>query len=124
MQFGQFGLGEAHDDEKSKRSRVQSIFAHKPYALSLLRYLMRFLSEVVEHSHNNKMTAHNLAVVFTPNLIRVDEPLSTSNSDQNNYATVPSSQQEALANATLYLKQMNQGISLVEKMIITHSSFL
>lgn len=86
---------------------------------------MQFLSEVVEHSHSNKMTAHNLAVVFTPNLIRVDEPLCTSdNSDKNNYASVPSTQQEALANATLYLKQMNQGISLIEKMIITHSSFL
>ncbi|KAI8329297.1 Rho GTPase activation protein [Chlamydoabsidia padenii] len=113
---------EQQDEEKSRRSRVQSIFAHKPYALALLRYLMVFLSKVAQHSNTNKMTAHNLAVVFTPNLIRVDEPTSTNN--KNDYATIPSTQQEALVNATLYLKQMNQGISLVEQMIISHSSFL
>lgn len=102
--------------EKSHQARLQvqlqTIFAHKPYALALLRYLLVFLWEVVQHSEVNKMTAHNLSVVFTPNLIRVDEPVPTS------YVQVPSNQQEAMASATLYLKQMNQGISLVEKLIL------
>jgi hypothetical protein len=99
--------------EKSHQQvQLQTIFAHKPYALALLRYVLVFLWEVVQHSGVNKMTAHNLSVVFTPNLIRVDEPATTD------YVQVPSNQQEAMASATLYLKQMNQGISLVEKLIL------
>ncbi|KAI8344502.1 Rho GTPase activation protein [Chlamydoabsidia padenii] len=89
--------------------QLQTTFAHKPYALALLRYILVFLSEVVQHSESNKMTAHNLSVVFTPNLIRVDEP-ATDNA--------PINQQEALTSAALYLKQMNQGIGLVEKLIL------
>ncbi|SAM08189.1 hypothetical protein [Absidia glauca] len=78
--------------EKSHQQvQLQTIFAHKPYALALLRYVLLFLWEVVQHSGVNKMTAHNLSVVFTPNLIRVDEPATTD------YVQVPSNQQEAMA---------------------------
>ncbi|CAO3584478.1 unnamed protein product [Absidia cylindrospora] len=102
------------------QQRVQTIFAHKPYALALLRYLMVFLFDVVQHSNLNKMTAHNLAVVFTPNLIRIDDPVTNN----QNYADIPSTQEGAMANAALYLKQMNQGISLVEMLITSHCILL
>ncbi|KAJ7379055.1 Rho GTPase-activating protein 1 [Desmophyllum pertusum] len=35
----------------------------------LLKFLMEFLNEVLEHSAVNKMTAKNLAIVFGPNLV-------------------------------------------------------
>ncbi|ORZ15611.1 Rho GTPase activation protein [Absidia repens] len=104
----------------SSTSTVQTIFAHKPYALALLRYLMVFLFDVVQHSNINKMTAHNLAVVFTPNLIRIDDPVNNN----QDYAAIPSTQEGAMATAALYLKQMNQGISLVEMLITSHCILL
>ncbi|KAI8084739.1 Rho GTPase activation protein [Halteromyces radiatus] len=112
------GKEEEKKSQDGLRQKVQATFAHKPYALALLRYLCEFLSEVVQHSKFNKMTAHNLAVVFTPNLVRVDEP------PNHQHANIPTSQQEAMASASLYLKQMNQGISLVEILISRYDSLL
>jgi hypothetical protein len=40
-----------------------------PQNLSLLKYLLKFLSKVKEHSEINKMAIHNLATVFGPNLL-------------------------------------------------------
>ena len=63
---------------------------------------------VVENVEKNRMTPHNLAVVFTPNLIR----------DTNNATPViHSTQQEAMANAALYMKQINEGMGLVQFLI-------
>uniref|UniRef100_A0A0X3NR68 Rho GTPase-activating protein 8 n=2 Tax=Schistocephalus solidus TaxID=70667 RepID=A0A0X3NR68_SCHSO len=36
---------------------------------AILSYIMKFLTEVLEHSSHNRVTAANLAVVFAPNLI-------------------------------------------------------
>ncbi|KAJ8315025.1 hypothetical protein KUTeg_007175 [Tegillarca granosa] len=35
----------------------------------ILKYIIQFLTEVVDHSEQNKMTAMNLSVVFGPNLL-------------------------------------------------------
>ena len=61
------------------------------------------------------MNTHNLSVVFTPNMIRAEE-LPTSSSI-GNYMNVPDTQQSALADAAIYLKQMNQGMVLVQLLI-------
>jgi hypothetical protein len=36
----------------------------------LLRQLIEFLTKVAAHSDRNKMTAHNLAIVIEPNILR------------------------------------------------------
>ena len=56
------------------------------------------------------MNIHNLSVVFTPNLIRADESLSNTHETE----------QSALADAAVYLKQMNQGMQLVRLLIAKH----
>lgn len=86
-----------------------------PNYLSLLKYICRFLKQVSEHSGKNRMNTHNLSVVFTPNMIRAEE-LPTSSSI-GNYMNVPDTQQSALADAAIYLKQMNQGMVLVQLLI-------
>ncbi|KAI9308310.1 Rho GTPase activation protein [Cunninghamella echinulata] len=96
------------------RQRLQDGFAQKPYAFKLMQYLCKFLSEVEQHSGSNRMTAHNLAVVFAPNLIHANDP----NENNNN----PTTQQEAMINAKLYLEQMNQAISVVEYLILHQQS--
>lgn len=57
------------------------------------------------------MNTHNLSVVFTPNMIRAEEITSAA------YMNVPDTQQSALADAAIYLKQMNQGMILVQLLI-------
>ncbi|XP_032219834.1 SLIT-ROBO Rho GTPase-activating protein 1 [Nematostella vectensis] len=37
----------------------------------VMKYLFKFLKQVSEHSEQNKMDAHNLAVVFGPTLLRI-----------------------------------------------------
>ena len=39
------------------------------FGFFLLRYLIKFLAKVTEHSELNKMNASNLAIVFGPNLL-------------------------------------------------------
>jgi Rho GTPase-activating protein 1 len=68
---------------------------------------------VSEHAYNNRMNTHNLAVVFTPNMIRAEQVAADSQ-----YMNVPDTQQSALADAAVYLNQMNQGMALV-KLLIT-----
>ena len=74
-----------------------------------MQYLFVFLGTVVRHAHKNLMTAHNLAVVFTPNLVRDTQPAA---------AAIPASQQEAMATAALYMKQMNEGMALIQLLIV------
>ncbi|CAO3626806.1 unnamed protein product [Cunninghamella blakesleeana] len=100
------------------RKQLQNEFTHKPYAFELLRYLCKFLSQVEQHSQSNRMTAHNLAVVFAPNLIHANDP----NEDKNKFAEVPITQQEAMVNAKVYLEQMNQAIKVVEYLIVHQQS--
>lgn len=66
------------------------------------------------------MNTHNLSVVFTPNMIRAEEvPISSSS---GSYVNVPDTQQSALADAAVYLKQMNQGMVLVQLLITKHDA--
>lgn len=64
------------------------------------------------------MTAHNLAVVFAPNLMHANDP----NEDKNTFADIPITQQEAMINAKIYLEQMNQAIKVVEYLIVHQQS--
>lgn len=57
------------------------------------------------------MNIHNLSVVFTPNIIRAEEVASSA------YINVPDTQQSALADAAVYLKQMNQGMVLIQLLV-------
>jgi hypothetical protein len=60
------------------------------------------------------MNTHNLSVVFTPNMIRAEQITGTTTS---RYMNVPDTQQSALADAAVYLNQMNQGMALVQLLI-------
>lgn len=93
------------------KSKLAANFVEKPNHLSLLKYICQFLKEVSQHSIKNRMNTHNLSVVFTPNIIRADEIASSA------YINVPDTQQSALADAAVYLKQMNQGMILVQLLI-------
>jgi len=45
---------------------------------NILKFLMEFLSEVASHSKQNKMSAMNLSIVFSPNFLRQNEYTSSS----------------------------------------------
>ncbi|KAI9277121.1 Rho GTPase activation protein [Phascolomyces articulosus] len=114
-------IGKLSDPEKSSDDDIQRVkdilqktLNARPKEYGLLRYLFEFLGTVVQHVEKNRMTSHNLAVVFTPNLIR-DSGNSTSGSG------TPATQQEAMANAALYMKQMNEGMGLVQLLITHHA---
>lgn len=47
--------------------------------LDVMRFLMQFLHRVAANSHSNRMDAHNLAVVMTPNLTQLSEKLDKCN---------------------------------------------
>jgi hypothetical protein len=93
------------------KSKLESEFKDKPMQYYLLKYLCQFLKDVSERSSENRMNIHNLSVVFTPNMIRAEEVTTTA------YANIPESQQLAMADAAIYLKQMNQGMVLVQLLI-------
>ncbi|PHZ07881.1 Rho GTPase activation protein [Rhizopus microsporus ATCC 52813] len=93
------------------KASLREYYDQKPAHFQLLGYLCKFLKEVSENSSRNRMNIHNLSVVFTPNIIRAEEVTS------GNYVNVPDNQHSALENATVYLKQMSQGMSLVELLI-------
>ncbi|CAO3699915.1 unnamed protein product [Rhizopus microsporus] len=93
------------------KASLREYYDQKPAHFQLLGYLCKFLKEVSENSGRNRMNIHNLSVVFTPNIIRAEEVTS------GNYVNVPDNQHSALENATVYLKQMSQGMSLVELLI-------
>ncbi|CAO3625905.1 unnamed protein product [Mucor hiemalis] len=96
------------------KNKLNSNFKERPIHFALLRYLCRFLKEVSEHSSKNRMNIHNLSVVFTPNIIRAEEIASSA------YVNVPDTQQSALADAAVYLKQMNQGMVLIQLLVAKH----
>ncbi|KAI7854207.1 Rho GTPase activation protein [Circinella umbellata] len=96
------------DDIKRVKDILQKAYEGKSKEFNILQYFFGFLGIVVKNVEKNRMTSHNLAVVFTPNLIR-DTNMTTS--------AIPSTQQEAMANAALYMKQINEGIGLVQFLI-------
>ncbi|CEP11966.1 hypothetical protein [Parasitella parasitica] len=98
------------------KTKLQEHYKGSPNYHSLLKYICKFLKQVSEHSSKNRMNTHNLSVVFTPNMIRAEEA-PTASSLSGNYIHVPDTQQSALADAAIYLKQMNQGMVLVQLLI-------
>ncbi|KAL0092398.1 Rho GTPase activation protein [Phycomyces blakesleeanus] len=94
------------------KAKIEPIYIKKPYEAALLKYLLAFLREVSENSDKNLMTVHNLAVVFTPNLIRV-----TENNKEHSEIDAAEVEEMVSVNAGLYLHQMNQGIGLVRLLI-------
>ncbi|KAI9025289.1 Rho GTPase activation protein [Phycomyces nitens] len=88
------------------KAKIEPTYVKKPFEAALLKYLLAFLRDVSENSDKNLMTIHNLAVVFTPNLIRVAEKDKEVLSDTEDAEKV-----------VLYLHQMNQGIGLVRLLI-------
>lgn len=88
------------------RGKLQQAYADKPLSRNVLRHLVSFLREVVEHVDQNRMNVHNLAVVFTPSLVRE----ASASAD----GKAPPSQEETMAAAAMYLKQMNEGMALTQ----------
>ncbi|KAI8078543.1 Rho GTPase activation protein [Thamnidium elegans] len=93
------------------KTKLTLNYAEKPSHFALLKYICQFLKLVSEHSNKNRMNTHNLSVVFTPNMIRAEQVTPST------YMDVPDTQQSALADAAIYLKQMNQGMVLVQLLI-------
>lgn len=102
------------------KGRLQEHYKDSPNYHSLLKYICKFLKQVSEHASKNRMNTHNLSVVFTPNMIRAEEVPNSSSS--GNYVNVPDTQQSALADAAVYLKQMNQGMVLVQLLITKYDA--
>jgi hypothetical protein len=97
---------------------LNDYYSQRPiYYYTLLKYLAEFLDKVSQHSTDNRMNIHNLAVVFTPNIIRT----KTIQSEGRAYMAVPDSQQSALQDASVYLQQMNKGMNLVKLLIAKHT---
>ncbi|OBZ83406.1 Rho GTPase-activating protein 1 [Choanephora cucurbitarum] len=92
------------------RNKLLEQYKDTPNYLYLLNYVCKFLKEVSDNSNKNRMNTHNLSVVFTPNMIRADESLKN----------VHETEQSALADAAIYLKQMEQGMQLVRLLIAKH----
>ncbi|KAI9316596.1 Rho GTPase activation protein [Dichotomocladium elegans] len=95
------------------RNALVDEYKGKPYQRNLLMYLLRFLDKVVQNADKNLMTAHNLAVVFTPALIH----------DGNSSTDVPATQEEAMATAAVYLQRMSEGTTLIRYLIMNQSRF-
>ncbi|XP_066935439.1 SLIT-ROBO Rho GTPase-activating protein 3-like [Clytia hemisphaerica] len=64
------------------RSILQKI---QQWNLHVIKYMLKFLNLIAQYSEHNKMTSHNLAVVFGPTLFRVpdNENLLTSQGQIN-----------------------------------------
>ncbi|KAI8976018.1 Rho GTPase activation protein [Pilobolus umbonatus] len=96
------------------KSKLATHYQSKSIYYGLLKFLCHFLKEVAENSMKNRMNIHNLSVVFTPNIIRSE---SVSLKNDSKYIHVPDTQQSALADAALYLQQMNQGMILIQLLV-------
>ncbi|KAG0166965.1 hypothetical protein DFQ30_006534 [Apophysomyces sp. BC1015] len=88
--------------------------SHQPLRIGLLGYVFDFLGKVSQNSELNKMTPHNLAIVFSPNLVRDRDTKPVSG-----YGPVVTSlSQDALTTAAQCVRQMNQDMGLVRMMIL------
>ena len=64
-------LGAPSDDEAFDCAALQALLRRLPSGhYPLLQHLVQFLTEVVEHTDESKMTVGNTAAVFAPNLLR------------------------------------------------------
>ncbi|KAI7866426.1 Rho GTPase activation protein [Spinellus fusiger] len=100
------------------KSKIRALYNNKPCEASFLKFILAFLRDVSQHSDKNKMTIHNLAVVFTPNLIRFTEEKDVSGKHALD------SHHAAIVDANLCMSQMNQGIHLVRWMMTQKDLFI
>lgn len=64
-------------DPKARILEIQSLLDKLPEVnMHTLQYLMLFLNRVTEYSAYNRMNAHNLSIVFGPNLLRPEKETS------------------------------------------------
>lgn len=97
-----------------------------------MRYLFSFLNLVASHSSENLMTPHNIAVVFTPNLVHAEVPpvvqYPRMQAQSSQAGTEPGvgtlmninqeqGQDENMASAAKYLTQMGRGMGLVTYLV-------
>ncbi|GAB5585715.1 hypothetical protein Unana1_00615 [Umbelopsis nana] len=80
------------------RSQFEKFYGDQTKHKALLKYLFTFLHEVSQHSDQNLMTVHNIAVIFAPNLLRADS-------------------ESSMPDPALYLQQMNKGMGLVRLLV-------
>ncbi|KAF1796839.1 Rho GTPase activation protein [Mucor lusitanicus] len=92
-----------NEDAADLGHKLRCHYKDKPHHFALLQYLVFFLAQVSEHADCNKMTIHNLAIVFSPSLIR-----STVAFDD--ILTSP-------ADAAVYLGQMKLHMAFIEFLI-------
>lgn len=97
------------------KNKLDVEYKEKPLQYNLLKHICHFLKEVSDHSSKNRMNIHNLAIVFTPNIIRAEA--ADTKKKSNKFVNVPETQESALQDAAAYLKQMNLGMALVQLLI-------
>jgi len=89
MTFGLYGAfmatkevtGQDESELAPRIAETRKVIGQMPQAhASALRHLMRFLADVARNCGENKMNAHNLAIVFAPNLLyrKANDPLDCS----------------------------------------------
>ena len=72
-----FSTSMATGDAAEKIFRLQGLVDQLPEVNRVtLQYLMLFLNRVADFQQYNKMNGHNLAIVFGPNLLRPENPMS------------------------------------------------
>ncbi|XP_063986174.1 rho GTPase-activating protein 1 isoform X1 [Diachasmimorpha longicaudata] len=65
-------------DERPRKVKILVLEKLPEDNYQLLKYIVQFLSRVMDRSDLNKMTSSNLAVVFGPNLVRAPSSVGTS----------------------------------------------
>jgi hypothetical protein len=80
------------------RTQFELFYGAQTKHKALLKYLFMFLHDVSKHSDQNLMTAHNIAVIFAPNLLRADH-------------------ESVMPDPASYLQQMNKGMGLVNCLV-------
>ena len=64
-------------DEKKRLASSKSVIQLLPHShYIIMQQLCSFLNRLASHSSQNKMTAEKLAIVFSPNLLKTNLPLS------------------------------------------------
>ncbi|RUS22046.1 hypothetical protein BC937DRAFT_90578 [Endogone sp. FLAS-F59071] len=131
------GVGELDKLPVNKRAahvrQTLTALSPTPYHIPLMRYLFSFLNLVAFHSSENLMTPHNIAVVFTPNLVHAEVPpvvqyprMQAQSSQAGMVLGVGTTlmninqeqgQDENMASAAKYLTQMGRGMGLVTYLV-------
>lgn len=63
---------------RAKQEKLKHVLQFLPKGhFTILSQLCHFLHLITKHQDTNKMNAHNLAIVFAPNILRTNQPQST-----------------------------------------------